>query len=141
MSTPETQPERSSGSFATDTVGFVYDRICKLDAEIEYASAQIEKYGRDKANAKAHYERLKNTRLLVMYDEERDTPGLKRTEKYRQVLYRNAFSEERFNAQLAEMMYDAAKAYLEGLKSSLTAAQTRMKTLQSDRDRDGIHGA
>lgn len=129
MPPSEIGPEIASGSYATDTITSVYDRICKLDANIEFASAAIEKYGRDKANSKADYERLKNGRLLLMYEQERSGESPKRTEKHRQVLYRDAFAQERFDMQIAEMMYDAAVKYLDGLKSSLTAAQTRLNTL------------
>ena len=113
-----------------DTPQALYDELKDLQGKIEQAGLDVKATARDAANFRATYEDKKNKFLIAAFADEAKEGAKKRTEQHRTALYRDMYSTERLQWQLAENEYKASVDYLKALLAMLTATQTKVRLVE-----------
>jgi hypothetical protein len=121
-------------AYLDDTPESIYKELKDLETSLLDASQGVRDKGRQAVNAKAVYDAAKHTELVHLYADEADTPGLKRTELQRAVLYRTKHATERLAWVLADREYEVARDYVKSLQAVLMSIQTRSRLLRKDFD-------
>lgn len=120
--------------FGQDNPASVYNELKELEQTILVTAQQVRSAGNEAITKKTAYEALKHQKLLELYVEESETPGLKRTELSRTVIYRTVYAAERLAWVLAEREYETEKEYLKSLLAVQISTEVRSKLLEIDRD-------
>jgi len=126
------QPMMTSHFSHMDTPQALYDELKDLQMKIEQAGLDVKATARDAANFRATYEDKKNKFLIAAFADESKEGAKKRTEQHRTALYRDMYSTERLQWQLAENEYKASVDYLKALLAMLTATQTKVRLVEHE---------
>lgn len=129
------EPKRRA-SYMEDTPGSLYDDLITLEDEIERVGRNVKILSHEASTAAANYELLKNTYLLIMYEDESnpETETKKRTEAQREAMYRNRYYKERLARDLAKGDLSSERDLLGALKDKMSGMQSRKGIMMGEKE-------